>query len=76
MYLRDSTVYTDSHLGYSKLSVNGYDHHSVNHSRKEYVRGVVHTNGIESMWAVLKRSYVGVYHWWGPKHMERLLGRV
>ena len=70
---QDSSVYTDGHLGYSKLSINGYDHHSVNHSRKEYVRGVVHTNGIESMWAVLKRSYVGVYHWWSVKHMGRYL---
>ena len=34
----------------------------VNHSAKEHVNGMAHTNGIESVWAVLKRGYSGVYH--------------
>ncbi len=40
------------------------------HSR-EYVRGQVHTNGMESFWATLKRGYVGVYHWMSVKHLRR-----
>ena len=31
------------------------------------------TNGIESVWAVLKRGYNGVYHQWTPKHMARYI---
>ena len=31
------------------------------------------TNGIESVWAVLKRGYTGVYHQWSPKHMARYI---
>ncbi len=38
---------------------------------KEYVRGDVHTNGIESLWSMLKRGYVGTYHQMSAKHVHR-----
>ena len=44
---------------------------SVNHSVGEYVRGLAHTNGIESFWAMLKRGYHGVYHQMSVKHLNR-----
>ena len=65
-----ATVYTDEHAGYRNLSAR-YEHGTVAHSVKEYVNGMAHTNGIESVWAVLKRGYVGVYHQWSFKHMAR-----
>ena len=34
-------------------------------------RGMVHTNGIESFWSMLKRAYVGTYHKLSPKHLNR-----
>ena len=37
----------------------------------EYVKGPVHTNGIESFWALLKRGYYGTYHRMSPKHLQR-----
>ena len=43
----------------------------MNHSRKEYVRGPVHTNGIESFWSMLKRGYIGTYHRMSVKHVHR-----
>lgn len=46
-------------------------HETVNHSVSEYVRGQVHTNGIESFWAMFKRAYKGVYHKMSPKHLQR-----
>ena len=64
-----STVYTDDHRGY--LGLRGYDHHTVKHSAREYVDGEVTTNDIESVWAVLKRGYHGVYHKMSPKHLHR-----
>ncbi len=51
-------------------------HCSVNHSKKQYVDGDVHTNGIESYWTGLKRSYHGVYHWWSDKHLHRYLSEL
>jgi transposase-like protein len=34
----------------------------VNHSKKEYVRGNVHTNNLEAFWSLLKRGVVGTFH--------------
>ena len=65
-----STIHTDEHGGYSTLG-SDYIHETVVHSAGEYVRDGVHTNGIESVWAVLKRGLYGVYHHASPKHLHR-----
>jgi transposase-like protein len=54
---RGSNVYTDGHKSY--VGIKGFNHAAVKHSVGEYVRGQVHTNGIESFWALLKRGYYG-----------------
>jgi transposase-like protein len=64
-----SVLCTDDNVGYRNL--RGYIHFSVNHSAKQYVDGMAHTNGIESVWAVLKRGYYGIYHQFTVKHMQR-----
>jgi hypothetical protein len=56
-----SKINTDEYLVYNKLCEK-FDHESINHKANEYVRGDVTTNGIESVWAVLKRGMNGVYH--------------
>ncbi len=66
-----TTVYTDDHKGYADLDGLFFTHKSVKHSAKEYVNGMAHTNGIESVWAVLKRGYNGVYHHWSKKHCQK-----
>jgi len=51
-----STVCTDEHtsyVGFGEL----YDHKSICHSAKQFVDGKAHTNGIESVWAVLQRGF-------------------
>ncbi len=45
----------------------------MNHQRGEYVRGKAHTNSIESVWALVKRVYVGIHHFWSIKHTQRYL---
>ena len=67
-----ATVYTDDHQGYSRLNIS-YNHQSVNHSAREYANGMAHTNGIESVWAVLKRGYNGTFHNISIKHLHRYL---
>ncbi|MXZ38708.1 MAG: transposase [Holophagales bacterium] len=47
-------------------------HDAVRHSTGGYVRVMVHTNGIESHWAMLKRGIVGTYHHISPRHLHRL----
>lgn len=66
---RGATVYSDSHSGY--IGMKGYNHLSIEHSVGEYVRGQVHTNGVESFWSLLKRGYVGIYHQMSFKHLHR-----
>ena len=65
------TVYSDQNPGYIGLKKKGYTHQPVNHSAKEYVDGMAHTNGIESFWALLKRGYYGTYHHMDRKHLQR-----
>ncbi len=65
-----STVYTDDHGGYNRLWLN-FEHRSVRHSVREYVKGQAHTNGIESFWAMLKRGYYGTDHRMSEKHLQR-----
>jgi len=45
-------------------------HESVNHVN-EYVRGQVHTNGLENFWSLLKRSLRGTYVAVEPFHLDR-----
>jgi len=66
-----STVYSDGAWAYRTMK--GYRHASVAHSRGEYVRGDVHTNGIESFWSILKRAYMGTFHYLSPKHLQRYI---
>jgi transposase-like protein len=66
-----SNVYTDNFTAYRGLT--GYNHRAVNHSVGEYVRKQVHTNGIESFWALLKRGYYGIFHYMSFKHLHRYI---
>lgn len=63
----DATIYTDEARAYSGLP----NRESVNHSKGEYVRDNVSTNGVESFWSMLKRSHAGTFHKLSPKHMDR-----
>src|SRR3990167_2378326 len=53
---------TDDHAGYRRLMEEGFRHRVVKHTRREYVRGNVHTNTMESFWSLLKRGILGTYH--------------
>ena len=66
-----STLHTDEAKAYSGLVGLFFDHETINHSAGEYSRAGVTTNGIESVWAVLKRGLHGVYHHASPKHLGR-----
>ena len=68
---RGSVVFTDDSGLYRNLWRAGYFHKALNHSSGEYVQGVAHTNGIESVWAALKRGHYGTYHKMSPNHLHR-----
>ena len=66
-----ATLHTDEARAYSGLVGLFFNHATVNHSAGEYVRDGVTTNGIESVWAVMKRGLHGVYHHASAKHLGR-----
>ena len=68
---KKSIIYTDEHKGYAGLKAQEYIHEAVNHTR-EYVRGEVHTNGIENFWSLLKRTLRGTYMAVEPFHLDQL----
>jgi transposase-like protein len=66
---RTATVYTDSHASYAGL-VSRFVHDFIDHTTT-YVRGRVHTNGLENFWCLLKRAIRGSYVAVAPYHLER-----
>ena len=64
---------TDEHGGYHYLNALGYKHEAITHSAGEYVRGQIHTNSIESFWALLKRGILGSYHHVSKKYLPLYL---
>ena len=65
---KDAIIYTDELASYKGTP---FEHHWVIHGAKEYVRDDVHTNGIESIWALFRRTYHGTHHHMSPKHLQR-----
>ena len=66
-----STLHTDEAGAYRDIGGLFFSHDTVNHSEKEFVRDGVTTNSIESVFAVLKRGLIGVYHHASSKHLGR-----
>jgi ISXO2-like transposase domain len=64
-----TNVYTDQAPAYQRLN-RTYVHEIVNHA-ETYVRGRVHTNGLENFWSLFKRNLAGTYVCVEPFHLER-----
>ena len=67
-----SKLMTDEHVAYGNMG-RIYEHQTIKHMLKEYVRGEVHTNTIENFWSLLKRGIDGTYHFITPKHTQNYL---
>ncbi len=70
--VRVGRVYTDNAPAYEDLSLKAFIHETVTHM-EEYVRGQVHTNGIENFWSLLKRGLNGTYVAVEPFHLGRYI---
>lgn len=67
-----ATLMTDDYAGYKKVG-REYDHNVINHSKLDYVDGMIHTNSIENFWSLFKRGVVGSFHKVSEKHLDRYL---
>jgi transposase-like protein len=63
-------LYTDEWVGYDNIAEHQFVHEVVTHM-EGYVKGQVHTNGIENFWSLLKRGLKGTYVAVEPFHLER-----
>jgi transposase-like protein len=66
-----SPVFTDTATVYDNLNQQ-YVHETVNHA-EAYVKGRVHTNGLENFWSLLKRGLKGTYVAVEPFHLDRYI---
>lgn len=65
-----SGLYTDEHPAFTGLNKD-YLHLRVNYSAGEYVRSyIIHTNGIEGVWALFKRQIIDTHHYLSSKHIS------
>lgn len=69
-------IMTDEWPAYLGIADEDTRHETVNHRAEEWVRGDVHTNGIENVWSLLKRSIVGSYHKVSVKHLGAYLDEL
>jgi transposase-like protein len=69
-------IYTDDWVGYRGIGDVDTKHVAVNHAAKEWVRGQVHTNTVENVWSLFKRSVIGSYHQVSVKHLPAYLDEL
>jgi transposase-like protein len=69
-------IYTDDWEGYVGVADGNTRHETVNHSADEWVRADVHTQSIEGVWSLFKRSIVGSYHQLSTKHLPAYLDEM
>lgn len=69
--LKNTTLITDEYKGYLGMKYL-VKHETINHSF-EYARGNIHTNTIESFWAILKRGIIGQFHKVSEKYLHNYL---
>ncbi|MCL2282605.1 MAG: IS1595 family transposase [Fibromonadales bacterium] len=71
-HIRKNTLLaTDEGKHYIGIQKQGYKHRTCNHSAKVWVNGKASTNSVESVWALLKRGFYGIYHKFSMKHLQK-----
>lgn len=66
-------IYTDELKSYLGIGDDDTRHETVNHSKEIWVIGDIHTNSVEGVWSLFKRSIIGAFHKISRKHMDRYL---
>ena len=69
----EAHIMTDGAHAYWGTDAYFRSHETVDHTRGEYVRGIVHTNFAESYFSLLKRGILGIFHHVSRKHIQRYL---
>ncbi len=70
---QDAELLVTDEMPSYKPAMKGYNHKRIQHKKKRYVEGVVHTNTVESAFSLLKRGIVGTWHRISAKHLPAYL---
>jgi transposase-like protein len=69
-------IHTDAWQAYGGIGDADTRHEFVSHNQREWIRGIVHTNTVEGVWSLLKRSIIGSYHQLSAKHLPAYLDEI
>jgi len=69
-------IYTDDAPVYQGVADADTRHETVNHRINQWVKGDVHTNSVENVWSLFKRSVMGSYHKVSRKHLDSYLDEL
>lgn len=69
-------IFTDSDSSWGDMTDWNTKHRKVDHGSDEWVRGIVHTNTVEGVWSLFKRSVIGSYHQISAKHLPAYLDEM
>jgi hypothetical protein len=67
----ESVLMTDTANTYVTVGKEFSNHEVVDHAKKEYGRGIFHTNSIEGAFSLFDRMVIGIYHNISSKHMQK-----
>lgn len=73
---KTEAIFTDDYEAYKGIEDAKTLHATVKHREKEWVVGEVHTNTVEGVWSLLKRSVIGSYHKLSVKHLPAYLDEM
>jgi len=73
---KTEAIYTDDNVNYLGIEDADTRHETVNHSAEQWVCGDVHTNTVEGVWSLFKRSVIGTYHKLSAKHLDAYLDEL
>jgi len=72
---KNVTVISDEYRGYNRLKYTDYIHLKIDHT-KMFVDNDIHTNTIESFWAIVKRAFYGTYHRISVKYLQTYINEI
>jgi transposase-like protein len=68
---KSAHLMTDEHSSYTPVGKTFASHGFTKHAKKQYVKGNIHSNTVESSFSLLKRGLVGTFHHVGEQHLQR-----
>lgn len=73
---KDASLMTDGNRAYPHIAQEYAGHETVTHSAKEFSRGNIHVNTVESFNSLFERARIGVFHYMSAQHLNFYLSEA